>query len=54
MMNTTTDRRDEANFPMRAALMRLRLIEDKSAPAWFTLKARCVNCGLFQVWLFQE
>jgi hypothetical protein len=27
---THQDRRDEANFPMRAALMRLRLIEDKA------------------------
>jgi hypothetical protein len=27
---TPKDRRDEANFPMRAALMRLRLIEDKA------------------------
>lgn len=28
--NAHTDRRDEANFPMRAALIRLRLIEDKA------------------------
>ena len=29
-MATYIDLRDEANFPMRAALMRLRLIEDKA------------------------
>lgn len=27
-MQTLTDRRDEANFRMRAALLRLRIVED--------------------------